>query len=91
MLIGKHKCVYGDFTLTEFDDPILSDNVVSVSLSDAEHLILDRKVGHPYCLNCCNVFENIMLLRKSKKQKKKEREKEKKKREVKHCDGTMNM
>ena len=83
MLISKHKCVYGDFTLTEFEDPILSDNVVSVSLSDAEHLILDRKVGHPYCLNCCNVFENIMLLRKSKKKKKKkkrEREREKKER-----------
>ena len=43
-LIHKHKCVYGDFTLTEFDDHVLADNVVSVSLSDSEHLILDRKV-----------------------------------------------
>lgn len=43
-LIHRHKCVYGDFTLTEFEDHVLSDNVVSVSLSDSDHLILDRKV-----------------------------------------------
>ncbi|XP_076470608.1 pachytene checkpoint protein 2 homolog [Babylonia areolata] len=42
-LIHRHKCVYGDFTITEFDDQLLSDNVLSVSLSDSDHLILDRK------------------------------------------------
>ena len=43
-LLHKYKCVYGDFILTEFEDQVLTDNVISVSLTDSEHLILDRKV-----------------------------------------------
>ena len=41
----QSKCVYGDFTLNEFDDDVLSDNVQSVSLCDSDHLIVDRKVS----------------------------------------------
>ena len=50
--------MYGDFTLTEFEDHVLSDNVVSVSLSDSDHLILDRKV-----ILLLNLLWNVFFLK----------------------------
>ncbi|PVD21002.1 hypothetical protein C0Q70_19166 [Pomacea canaliculata] len=42
-ILCQQKCIYGDFVLTEFGDEILSQNIQSISLSDSENLILDRK------------------------------------------------
>ncbi|KAK7491376.1 hypothetical protein BaRGS_00017354 [Batillaria attramentaria] len=41
--LNTQKCVYGDFTITDFKDDILTESIISVSLSDSDHLIFDRK------------------------------------------------
>lgn len=43
-LLHQQNCVFDDFTLTEFNDEILADSILSVSLSDFDNLVLERKV-----------------------------------------------
>lgn len=54
-MLRTQKCVYGDFTITEFKDDVLTDNIVSLSLSDSDHLIFDRKV-------CDSIIHRTLLV-----------------------------
>ena len=47
-LFKHHQSCYGEFILTEFDDPFLKEHVVSVSVGDTESVSGDRQVFFLY-------------------------------------------
>ncbi|XP_056376184.1 pachytene checkpoint protein 2 homolog isoform X3 [Hyla sarda] len=58
-LLNRHSIVFGDYTWTEFDDPLLVKNVNSVAVVDTELKLKDRK---PIDLEKCNICIHVFQL-----------------------------
>ena len=44
-LLERHQTVFGDFTITEYDDPFLTEHVKSVSVCDTDLSLTGSRVS----------------------------------------------